>query len=105
MRKYQPFPYVPTDVTLATAELGNDDPSMSVRNLSVTATTLFTLHATSPDCRLRITHARSTAPRVNVSRVRVDSLVLYATSDLVWPCPRLDDRSTRSAKVAASSAA
>ena len=89
MRKFQPFPHVPTDAVLAADELGNDDPSTRVRNLSVTASTLFSLHATSPGCRLHITHVRSAAPRLQTSRVRVDSLVLYAVSNRSGPCPDL----------------
>ena len=91
MRKAFPFPLVQTDVTLNLAETGGPpEPSLFRSNVSVTGTTLFTIRNTPaqlPGCRLRVVHAPSKASRAATSRVRVDSLVLYAISNLTGPCP------------------
>ena len=41
-------------------------------------------------CRLRLEHVPSAKARANSSRVRVDSLTLFAVSNKTGPCPRTD---------------
>lgn len=92
MQSFNPFPRIETDAVLAHFEMGDTrrpDKGLVNQNIAVTGAVVVSIQIAEKDanrCLLHVEHRQSHIPRSNTSRVRVDSLTLWAVSNRTVPC-------------------